>query len=59
MVIIKSRNQLKKGWQEAKYVALYLKKGIGKVHGIKEYGHIAEISLIQDKYVRFHIALLE
>lgn len=52
-------SHLKKGWQEAKYVSLYLKKGIGNIHGIKEYGEIEEICLIQNdnvEYVRFNVA---
>ena len=35
--------QLKKGWQEAKYVALYTKAGIGLENGIAVYGQIEDI----------------
>jgi len=37
-------NKLKKGWQDAKYVALYVKSGIEQqVNGIKFYGKIEEV----------------
>lgn len=34
---------LKKGWQEAKYVALYVKSGIAEVHGVSLHGRITNI----------------
>jgi uncharacterized protein len=34
---------LKKGWQEAEYVALYVKKGVGDLNGVKVYGGIDQI----------------
>ena len=59
MDIIKfPRQQLKKGWQEAKYVALYTKAGIGLENGISVYGKIEEVqSYRQDEaeYVRLTI----
>ncbi|MFD1851405.1 restriction endonuclease-like protein [Oceanobacillus bengalensis] len=35
--------KLKNGWQKAKYVALYLKKGVLPEHGVKVYGKITEL----------------
>jgi uncharacterized protein len=47
-------SKLKKGWQEAKYVALYTTAEVHKQNGIAEYGKIDRISL-EDGYVIFHI----
>ncbi|WP_394234145.1 DUF2357 domain-containing protein [Niallia oryzisoli] len=49
---------LKKGWQEAKYVALYAKNGVANVHGVSEYGEISNISFIKAddvEKVSFHV----
>ncbi|WP_413299669.1 restriction endonuclease-like protein [Bacillus sp. 1P10SD] len=35
--------KLKKGWQDAKYVALYVKSGIGEENGISIYGKIHSV----------------
>ena len=37
------KQQLRKGWQEAKYIALYVKAGIGLENGISVYGRIEDI----------------
>lgn len=37
--------RLKKGWQEAKYVALYLKNGVSSVNGVTVYGKIVDVRL--------------
>ncbi|WP_050615530.1 restriction endonuclease-like protein [Bacillus testis] len=42
---------LRNGWQEAKYVALYVKKGIHAWNGIKEYGKIVSVDIHDDKVV--------
>lgn len=49
-------SSLKKGWQEAKYIALYLKDGVSNQKGIKEYGFINDVN-IQDDYVVYSIDL--
>lgn len=36
---------LKKGWQEVKYVALYLKNGVASVNGVTVYGKIVKVGL--------------
>ena len=49
---------LKKGWQEAKYVALYAKSGVADYHGVREYGKITDVTFVevgQVEYVRFHV----
>ncbi|WP_066300245.1 restriction endonuclease-like protein [Bacillus sp. FJAT-29937] len=38
---------LKKGWQKAKYVALYVKKGIERENGVLIYGKVEEINPIR------------
>src|SRR5699024_3678128 len=40
-------DQLKKNWQEARYVALYLKHGVGPVNGVEAYGEIVDYQLEQ------------
>ena len=47
-------DKLKKGWQEAKYVALYKSADVHDQNGIAEYGKIDRIS-IQNGNVIFHI----
>ncbi|RFU65108.1 restriction endonuclease-like protein [Peribacillus glennii] len=52
--------QLKKGWQEAKYIALYVKAGIGVPNGISEYGKINYVSTVrreEEEYIRFSVEL--
>ena len=39
---------LKKGWQEAKYIALYVKNGVADIHGISIYGKIFNIAFVKD-----------
>lgn len=46
-------NSLKKGWQEAKYVALYMTSGLGE-NGVREYGEIKRIATEEDT-VRFFV----
>ena len=49
---------LKKGWQEAKYIALYAKSGVADYQGVKEYGEITDVTFVeidQVEYVRFHV----
>ncbi|WP_411738899.1 DUF2357 domain-containing protein [Peribacillus sp. S4] len=48
-----SVNSLKKGWQEAKYVALYMTSGLGE-NGVREYGEIKRIATEGDS-VRFFV----
>ena len=47
-------SNLKKGWQEAKYVALYVKEGVAQWNGIKEYGEIESI-VVEADYVVFRV----
>ncbi|MED3835903.1 restriction endonuclease-like protein [Peribacillus frigoritolerans] len=46
-------NSLKKSWQEAKYVALYMTSGLGE-NGVREYGEIKRIATEEDS-VRFFV----
>lgn len=46
-------NSLKKGWQEAKYVALYTTSELGE-NGVREYGEIKRIATEEDT-VRFFV----
>ena len=49
---------LKKGWQEAKCIALYAKSGVADYHGVMEYGTITDVTFVevdQVEYVRFHV----
>ncbi|MGM1032743.1 MAG: DUF2357 domain-containing protein [Bacillota bacterium] len=46
-------NSLKKGWQEAKYVALYTTSELGQ-NGVREYGEIKRIATEEDS-VRFFV----
>ncbi|WP_342605854.1 restriction endonuclease-like protein [Peribacillus sp. FSL E2-0159] len=46
-------NSLKKGWQEAKYVALYTTSELGE-NGVREYGEIIRIATEEDT-VRFYV----
>ncbi|WP_144528275.1 restriction endonuclease-like protein [Peribacillus simplex] len=46
-------NSLKKGWQEAKYVALYMTSGL-RENGVREYGEIIRIATEEDT-VRFFV----
>ncbi|WHY87067.1 restriction endonuclease-like protein [Neobacillus novalis] len=47
-------DHLNKGWQEAKYVALYTTVDVGNRNGIAEYGEIEQIST-EGGAVRFHV----
>lgn len=53
-------SKLKKGWQEAKYVALYVKSGIEQQeNGIKYYGEIEEVTtdkLESLEYIKFNVS---
>src|SRR5699024_5959300 len=49
-----SKHNLRKKWQEAKYVALYLKQGAGPANGVTMYATIEEIDF-KDNYVLFHV----
>ncbi|WP_071394226.1 hypothetical protein [Bacillus tuaregi] len=49
---------LKKGWQDAKYIALYAKNGVAKNQGVWEYGKIVDVTFVevnQLEQVRFHV----
>jgi uncharacterized protein len=46
---------LRSGWQEAKYVALYMTKEVGKENGVVCYGRISNIEIGQD-YVKFSVS---
>jgi uncharacterized protein len=52
-------SKLKKGWQEAKYVALYVKSGIEhQENGIKYFGEIEEVTTAKFEgvdYLKFHV----
>nr|WP_156185696.1 restriction endonuclease-like protein [Bacillus sp. FJAT-27916] len=45
---------LKKGWQEVKYIALYVKAGIAEWNGIKEYGAIESVE-VENEHVIFSV----
>jgi uncharacterized protein len=59
--------RLKKGWQEAKYIALYPKKGAAPQNGVTCYGKIVDVKIVkrseikelpkdsQEDYVRFEV----
>lgn len=49
-----SNRQLKKGWQEAKYVALYVKEGVARENGVAAYGKIEHVAVSRDS-VRFKV----
>lgn len=49
-----SNRQLKKGWQEAKYVALYVKEGVARENGVAAYGKIEHVDVTRDG-VRFKV----
>lgn len=46
--------QLKKGWQEASYIALYVKNGVSAENGVTVYGKIKEVIPIED-VIKFEI----
>ncbi|MBA9026484.1 restriction endonuclease-like protein [Peribacillus huizhouensis] len=55
-------NLLKKGWQDAKYIGLYVKNGIADVNGVNMYGTITDINFVQghingknEEYVKFQV----
>lgn len=43
--------ELKKGWQDATYIALYGTKEVGVVHGIKDYAKINEIHVRENHLI--------
>lgn len=47
-------DSLKKGWQEAKYVALYARNGVAAANGVKEFAIINEIKMT-DELVTFEL----
>ncbi|MFO1442077.1 restriction endonuclease-like protein [Bacillus sp. Bva_UNVM-123] len=49
-----SNSSLKKGWQEAKYVALYVKCGVLKENGVIVYGKIKDLMWINE-IVQFEV----
>ncbi|WP_328589253.1 restriction endonuclease-like protein [Litchfieldia alkalitelluris] len=51
-----STSSLRKGWQEAKYIALYLTKEVGGKNGVVCYGKIVHVD-INNSYVNFHIEI--
>lgn len=44
-------NKLNKGWQESKYVALYVTAEVGEVNGIRDYGKIERISSVDGNLI--------
>lgn len=44
--------RLKKGWQEAKYIALYPKKGAAPVNGVTCYGKIVDVQFVQRSEIK-------
>lgn len=50
------KSLLRNGWQEAKYVALYLTKDSGVRNGVTCYGKIDHINLLED-YVEFKVTI--
>ena len=50
--------KLKKGWQKADYVALYVKHGITDIHGVYWYGKIDEIK-VEDESVILKVDIWE
>lgn len=46
---------LRKGWQEAKYVALYVKNGISNENGVTVYGKIQDIKPHNEELIDFKI----
>lgn len=49
-----SHSSLKKGWQEAKYIALYVKSGVLEENGVIVYGKIKDLKWINEK-VQFEV----
>ncbi|MBS4193213.1 restriction endonuclease-like protein [Bacillus sp. FJAT-49705] len=47
-------NCLRKGWQEAKHIALYVKNGVGSINGVVVYGEIIQIHT-EKETVRFEV----
>lgn len=45
---------LRKGWQEAKYVALYVKHGVAKENGVTLYGRISDVRW-ENQHVHFEV----
>lgn len=64
-------SRLKKGWQEAKYIALYAKSGVAPQNGITLLGKIIDIQIVKrdqiielpkinsEEYIRFEIEVWE
>lgn len=50
--------KLKKGWQKADYIALYLKQGITDIQGICWYGRIKDVKVQEDEAL-FHVNIWE
>ena len=50
-----SVENLKRGWQKAKYVALYVKKGLLPEHGVLVYGEISNVKPGENKDIIFEI----
>ncbi|WNF24846.1 restriction endonuclease-like protein [Mesobacillus jeotgali] len=52
-------NQLRKGWQEAEYIALYVKNSLNTDNGVQLYAKIKDVRPYHDgndEYMRFHAA---
>jgi hypothetical protein len=49
-------SSLRKGWQEAKYVALYLSNRVGHLNGVVTYGEILKVK-IEDEMAYFYIEI--
>lgn len=59
-VYIIPRSDLKKGWQEAKYIALYISNKVSKNNGVKYYGKIIDIQLdYNESLVKFEVEIWE
>jgi hypothetical protein len=57
-------SRLKKGWQEAKYVALYSKRGVALQNGVTDIGRIKEVKVDrknsnEEEHIRFEIEVWE
>ncbi|WP_156291352.1 restriction endonuclease-like protein [Oceanobacillus salinisoli] len=46
--------KLRKGWQGARYIALYVKSGVMSQHGVLVYGEVQDVG-VQDDFVRFEV----
>ena len=52
-----NKTVLREGWQEAKYVALYLTKEVGEVNGIAFFGKVDSVDVSGAEDIVFHIKM--